>query len=178
MLATALFLHVVSAIGIFATLAVEWILLDRVRAAPTRAAEQEAARAFSVLPRIGAPSTALVLVTGLYLTAAEGVWSQGWPVLSIAGLVIIGVTGAVFGSSRPMASLARGGRPPDGRPPTNGLRKPLWARVAIALGIVALMTFQPGVAGSAEILGATVVLGAACMLWPSGKPSKTTNGTP
>jgi hypothetical protein len=169
MYALVLFVHVASAMGIFAALAMEWLLASRLEAATSGPEAAAAAKAFGILPRVGAPSTILVLFTGIYLTTAGGLWHAGWPVAGLVGLVLIGATGGLLGSGR----VARQARTLDatGAPARRVLQTPLQrasigARAWLGLAVVYLMTVQPGPAGSGIVLGLALVLAAATLLWP------------
>jgi hypothetical protein len=165
----ALFLHIVGALLLFATLAVEGVALRLFH----RAAATEAARSAAALLRINrtvGPLAALaILIPGMYMTATT--WGgAAWIMVSLVALVVIAVLGAVNGIR--ILALERTGAL------LAGMRNPLFAiswltRVGIALSVVFLMSVKPGALGAvlAIALGAGVGAGLGVAL------SKTIRGS-
>ena len=92
----ALFLHVVGALLLFVTLAVEGVALRQLSQAATTELARGAA-AMLRLNRIVGPLSALgVLVPGLYMTVTSWGW-VAWIVVALASWVVIAVLGAVNG---------------------------------------------------------------------------------
>ena len=158
-----LYVHIVGALGLFVALGLEWTALARLRGAATAEEARGALGALAPTRVIGPLSLAAILVAGLYLTAT----SVGWNVSSLAAMVVIAALGAAANASR-MPALGRSIGPLRG--PLDvalraRLRDPLlWSsiqvRVAIALGIVLLMTAKPDVVGAIVTLVAFAVAGA------------------
>jgi hypothetical protein len=153
----ALFLHVVGALLLFVTLAVEGVALRQLRRAATTEAAQGAA-ALLRLNRIVGPLSALaVLVPGLYMTATS--WGLvAWIVVALVSWVLIAVLGAVNGIR--ILALERS------QALLTVIRNPMFliswmTRVAIALGIVFLMTVKPGAVASALTIALAAAAGAA-----------------
>jgi hypothetical protein len=157
----ALFVHIVGAVLLFVTLTVEGVALRQLDAAATTEAAQGAAAMFRLNRMVGPLSALGVLIPGVYMTATTWGWVP-WIVVALGSWVVIAVLGAVNGIR--ILALER----------SNGLlagsRNPMFliswlTRVAIALGVVFLMTVKPGlVAAALAILIAAavgVVLGIA-----------------
>jgi len=153
----ALFLHVVGALVLFATLAFEWVGLRQIRSATL----SEQVRAWlGVLHgaiKAGFPSMLATVVTGVYMMVV--VWGQApWLVTTIGSLVL-------------MIVLARAAAP---RLKAMGqslgvVNDPLlWVSVqtrsTIALGIIFLKIAKPDWIGSLLTVGIAVVLGIVSAL--------------
>ena len=169
MFQVALFIHILSAMGIFVGLALEWRMIDRLRSARSTEQANAALEAFHLLPRIGAPSTVLVLLSGLYLTWVDDAWGQGWPGVAVGALVLLGALGAASGLGREKfvrILLRDGGVPGPMWPRVVGrrFRPPLMGRVTMALGVLFLMIDQPGLAGSLVLGGVVCTAGLAGLI--------------
>jgi hypothetical protein len=123
-----------------------------------------------LIGRIQPVSGTAILLTGIYMMAT--VWGGvAWIIIALAAIVLMVALGTALSGRRmapigPAAAAEKGSLSPDLR---QRLRDPLlWlsiqARVAIALGIVFLMTVKPGLGGALLTIGAAVVLGLASAL--------------
>src|SRR5574338_1517979 len=92
----ALFLHVVGALGIFAALGVEWAAAGALRRATDVAAARPWFAQLRSLGKVGGPSGATILVSGIYMGATAG-GRQAWIGLGFLGLVFLAVAGGVAG---------------------------------------------------------------------------------
>ena len=129
----AIFLHVVGALGLYSTLALEWAGHEQVR-------------------RVGGPSALLVLATGIYMTATR--WGpRPWIVIGLAAMVLMAIMGPTL-SRRPGAAALS-----------------LHLRTWLFLGIVFLMTTEPGLAGSLVVIGVAALIGVATAL-PARSPAR------
>jgi hypothetical protein len=166
----ALFLHIIGAVGLFIALSLEWISLWYLR----RVATVEQARPWltlSGLPgRVHLVSGAAILLPGIYMMAT--VWGGvAWIILTLAAMLLMIVLGMAL-TGRRMATIEAAlttERGPISHALHQRLRDPLlWAsiqlRIAIALGIVFLMTVKPGLGGALLTIGAAVVLGLTSAL--------------
>jgi hypothetical protein len=162
---TALFLHIVGALGIFAALGLEWTGLRQIRAA----AAPEPVRAWLLIlkgaSRVGLVSMLAVIVSGIYMMATA--WGPAaWIIVTIAALVLVIALALALSGPR-LAAIGRALAAQPGRlPPTFiGLANNplLWVsiqtRVAIVLGIVFLKVAKPDLGGSLLAIGAALVLG-------------------
>src|SRR5512146_1116111 len=105
MYSISLFLHIVGALGIFASLAIEQAGLVNLRRASTNAQAREWLALLRVLQRIQGPSALVLLVTGLYMMATH--WShQAWAGLGLVGMVLMAIIGAVV-TGRRMKAIGR-----------------------------------------------------------------------
>jgi hypothetical protein len=159
-----LFLHIVSAFGISAALALEALTLFRLRQAATYVDARRSIDLMPGLPAIMISSGVLLLISGGYLTTQMSGWSLPWIISALAGLILIAPLGAVSG--RRMRAIRRACV--DGGPAKPGfsalLRDPLLSvslniRIALTLGIALLMTAKPELRESISIIGVSVILG-------------------
>ena len=165
---TALFLHVIGALGLSVAFGLEWMGLSRLRYAMTAEQARMWIAAFAILPRLYIPSAVAVLLSGLYMTATVWGWGVGWTVVALAAMVLLAVLGAALTGPR-MAAIGRAIVAKDEAGPivlSQRLRDPfLWAsiqiRVAIVVGIVFLMTVKPDLRGALLTISVTAVLGLA-----------------
>jgi len=153
----ALFLHIVGALVLFATLAIEWISLRQIRTA--RFAEQVPPwlGVLTGSSKAGFPSMLATVVTGVYMMVV--VWGRTpWLVTTVGGLVL-------------MIVLARAAAPrlKALEQSFEVINNPLlWVsiqtRTAIALGIVFLKVAKPDWFGSLLTIGVAVALGVVSAL--------------
>jgi hypothetical protein len=161
----ALFLHILGAFGLIASVTLEAVGLRGMR----QATEADQARTWLAISRrlvirLAPASLGTILVSGLFMTALS--WGlTGWIAVALASLVVLAVIGA-FGTGMRMARLepavsqARGPLSDDLR---QRLRDPLLltslrVRVAIVLGVAFLMTVKPTfIAALAVVVLAAVV---------------------
>ena len=159
--ALAVFVHVTSAMGLFASLAIEAASLLHARRAGS--AHREVALAgYRWVGRVGPPSLAGVVLAGLYLAGTAWGWREPWIDVALAGLAMIGVVGATMTFGR-IGRLARAGDRGGFDDPV--LWRSLTLRTALVLGVEFLMTVKPGWAGS---LGAIAVAIGAGLI--GGRP--------
>jgi hypothetical protein len=168
-----LFVHILGALGIFMGLSLEWLLAAGIGRARTDAELREAAAAFGILPVLGAPSTVVVLLSGIYLATASTRWQAGWPVAAVVGLVALALIGAFFGGARPAQRASRLLQTHAALPVglRSALRSPLprrsvWGRLWLAVGIVYLMAVKPDLAGSLVVLAVTAAAAAVTLAAP------------
>lgn len=166
----ALFLHIVGALGFFVALGLEWISLRHLRRATTAEQVREWMRVPNKMGRLGMIAMLTLLGAGFYMmvTAWGGV---AWITVTLGALVLMILLGMVITGRRMaaigrMVNTARGPLSPTLQPL---LHDPvLWVsmqtRVAIALGIVFLMTVKPDLGGSLLTIGVAIVLGLASAL--------------
>lgn len=163
----ALFIHIVGALGLFIGLGLEWTSLWHLRHATTAEQVKPWFFNFAWLGRLYPIAWLAILLPGFYMAAT--VWGGvAWLGVALAGVILIGVLGGALTGRRmavigPLVATARGAISPTLR---QRLSDPLlWAsiqtRVAIALGIVFLMTVKPGLGGALLTIGVAVVLGLA-----------------
>jgi hypothetical protein len=156
------FFHVLGAVGLFAAWAIEAAALQQVRRAKTF----EEARA---VIRVRGRSTALG-PAGMLVAVGTGIWmmwdrwgQQPWmaaALVAIAIIVIVGMGMERRAGPRVRRSLANSPAS-DLRSAIAPLVASLTVRIAVGIGILALMTSKPGATGSAGILAGAIVTGVA-----------------
>ena len=168
----ALFLHIVGALGVFTALGLEWTCLWHLRRATTAEQAQQWLGGFAFLGRVYPVSWTAIILPGIYMTITVWGW-VAWIGNALAAILLLPILGVALSGRQlavigPAVAAERGLLSPTLR---QRLADPLlWAsiqtRVAIALGIIFLMTVKPGLGGSLLTIGVAVVLGLASA-WPA-----------
>ena len=150
--------------GLFAALGIETVAVRRLQRAPTVDEARTWSGALREGGRVGLIAMVTLLIAGVWMMAIR--WGpEPWVVVSLAGVGLMAILGGTL-TRRAMRRL--GSSPAEGsvRLPTavqtiigRSLVVSLWLRVAIAVGILGLMTVKPEAPGSLAILGAAVVVG-------------------
>jgi hypothetical protein len=159
-----LFAHVVSSLGIAAALSIAMISLIHLRKATTVREARLWIEFASGLPALAIVSLALLLVSGIYMTAQLGGWNLAWPKVALGALILIGPLGAVTGWRLRAIHLACLASNPNEHELFARLRDPFLVismnlRIALVLGIVLLMTAKPEMRQSVGIVVSSVFLG-------------------
>jgi len=153
----ALFLHIVGALVLFATLTLEWVSLRQIRTA--RFAEQVPPwlGALNGSSKAGLPSMLTTVVTGVYMMVV--VWGRApWLVTTVGALVLmIVLTRAAAPRLKALGQSFEAVNDPL-------LWVSIQTRAAIALGIVFLKVAKPDWTGSLLTVGGAVVLGVVSAL--------------
>ena len=165
MYSVLVFLHIVGALGLFASIAVELASLAGLRRATTGAQVREWMGVIRGLGRVHGPAGLLILATGFYFVATR--WGhQAWIGLAIVGMVVMAILGAGVTGRRMRAiglelSAATGPIPVGVRRRLDDpvLRMSVALRAAIGLGIVFNMAVKPAAGGALAALGVAVVVG-------------------
>ena|SRR5215469_13559659 len=166
-----LFVHVVTALGVFAALALEAASLFRLRQSATSEQAQAWMDLVPGLPQMTMSTFLLLLLSGFYLTAQMSGWSLAWPKLAVAALVLVGPFGAISGRRmRAIRNILRTSDPNQselvGKLQDPYLKFSLSLRISLVLGIVLLMTAKPGMTESLSILGVFAVVGLVLAFLP------------
>jgi hypothetical protein len=166
----ALFFHIVGALGFFVALGLEWTRLRQIQDATTTEQVRASMRIYKSVRRFGMASMLTILVFGFYLAAVA--WGgPAWITVALGSLVLIIVITIVL--TRPRIATIEQALHAEKGPLSPSLQQLanhplLWisiqTRVAIALGVVFLMTVKPGWAGSLLTIGVATVLGLAASL--------------
>lgn len=160
-----LFLHIVGALGLFASLAIEQAGLVNLRRAQTIAQAREWLSLLRTLQRIQGPSALVLVATGLYMMATR--WShQAWAGLGLVGMVVMAIVG-ISVTGRRMKGIGRAMPAADGPLPgalrarldDSALGTSASVRVALALGIVFNMSVKPATPGAVAALVVATGLG-------------------
>jgi hypothetical protein len=165
-----LFVHVLSAMALFGVLAVETVALASLR----RPATLDEGRKWMALMRrtgrLGPIAMVPLLAAGIWMMALR--WDAApWIVAALAGVAAMAVlAGAVTRRAMRRFAQSLGARAelsPGGiaaLADAGPLALSLWLRVALAIGILALMTMKPGVLGSIGVMALAAALGVAAAL--------------
>ena len=94
------FLHVASAVGLFAVLAVEWVSLRGLTKSTTYEQAREWAGLVDLLLPLGLPATLVVLASGIYLATTAGFWELSWVNLAVPTYILVVIAGAIVGPRR------------------------------------------------------------------------------
>lgn len=166
----ALFFHVAGALGFFATLGLEWISLRHLQRATTAEQVREWLLVPNEVRREGMVSMMALLTSGLYMMAK--VWgSVAWIFVTLGAIVLMIILSMAISGLR-MKAIVRAVSSEQGAIPHTlylSLHDPvLWiamkTRVAMALGIVFLMTVKPNILESLLTIGIAILLGFASAL--------------
>ena len=165
-----LFVHIGGALGFFVALGVEWISMRQLRGAATVEHVREWLRVATGVRRLGMAAMLTLLVSGFGMMALAHS-SGAWLMVAFGSLILLSVL-AVTLSFKRIGIITRAMTTEAG--PVSAslrdlLRHPLlWiaiqTRVALALGIVFLMTDKPDLGGSLLTIGVATVLGLVLAL--------------
>ncbi len=170
----ALFFHIVGALGFFASLGLEWLSLRQLRNATTVEQVREWGHLSTLVGRMAMASMGIILVFGFYLMAVASI-GAAWLIVAFWLFVLLIILAAALTSPRLRAikRATTGEHGPASPTLLRLLHHPLlWisiqTRLAIALGVVFLMTVKPGLSGALVTAGIAVALGlASALLLPS-----------
>jgi hypothetical protein len=175
-----IFLHVLGGVGLFIGLGIEVVAVRRLQRTVTADQARTWMGLLGEAVRIGPVSMVTILIAGVWMMAIR--WGpEPWILTALFGLIVMAILGAAL-TRRTMAglgpSLAGGG---DELPAKfralvtcGSLPFSLWLRVAIAVGILGLMTVKPDALGSLAIMGAAIVLGAGAAMRPGRRRAPAT----
>jgi hypothetical protein len=161
-----LFLHILGAVALFAAISVEAVSLAALHRTEKPADVRTWLGRLTVPFRLGPPVMIAILVSGVGMMAM-GWGSQAWLVAAFIGFVAMGAIGGLVslrGLRRLRAALASETGPTVSdafrsvRSQT-ALGASLVLRLTIGIGIVALMSFKPGILGSSLVLAGLGLVG-------------------
>lgn len=164
MYSAVLFVHVVSAMGIFAALSLEAVGIFRLRKA-TCASEARLWLEFAPgLPPLTIASFVFMLLSGIFIATQSSEWMLAWLRVALGALLLIAPLGAITGRRMRAirkACAANGTSAPD---LSAKLRDPFLkfsmnVRIAVVLGIVLLMTAKPELRESLGIVVSALFVG-------------------
>ena len=149
----ALFLHIVSAVGFFMALGLEWTGLWQIRSATTPQQVGGWMRILKSVRKFGFASMLTAVITGIYMMVTDS-GAEAWIIVTMGSLVLVIVLAQVVTAPR-MAAIGRAlatEKVPLSQTFHSLANHPLlWisiqTRVAIALGIVFLKTAKPDLGG-------------------------------
>jgi hypothetical protein len=159
-----LFVHVVSALGVFAALSLEAVGLAHLRRAATASEARFWIEFAPGLPALAIGSLVLLLLSGIFMTVQMAGWTLAWTRVAMGALILIGPLGAVTGRRMRAIRAACAANNRSGSDLFAKLRDPFLVfsmnmRIALVLGIVLLMTAKPELRESLGIVVSPVFLG-------------------
>lgn len=166
------FVHVLGAVGIFASLGIESIALRRLQQEIAAGTARSWLGLIALAGRLGALSMLVTVVAGVALMLT-GWRYQPWIAAAFAGILATAALGSA--SIRPLRKvrlMVAGQGGPElsvevrGALSNRALAISVRLRIANAIGILALMAMKPGTAGSCAIVAAALAVGLASSLRP------------
>ena len=159
-----LFVHVVSALGVFAALSLEAVGLVHLRRATTASEARLWIEFAPGLRALAIGSLVFLLISGIFMTAQMGGWTLAWPRVALGALILVAPLGAVTGSRMRAIRAACAANKPNESDLQGKLRDPFLKfsmnhRIPLGLGIVLLMTAKPELRQSVGIVVSAVFLG-------------------
>lgn len=164
----ALFAHIVGVLTLFITMALQWLITLRVRRAGSVGQVREWSGLATGVNRLAPVTGVLILGAGIYMSAVAWSVSTAWIDVSLAAMVIMMVFGmGVVG--RRLKAIQRAAVEASGDAMPVALRArvddpALWVSmqmaVAVALGIVFMMTNKPSLTISIGAVIVSLALGA------------------
>lgn len=158
-----IFIHVLGAAAMFAAWAAESMTILQLRRATSVDEAQSFMRLLKKQRHWGPVAMLVVLATGIWMGIS--LWGhQHWMATAFAAMILIAIVGVAL-SRRTMPRLKEiladkpGYLPGDFSAATVPLVASLQVRISIGVGIVALMTMKPGLAGSLLILSIAIGMG-------------------
>ena len=176
------FFHVLGAVGLFAALGIEAVAVGRLGRTDATDGAREALGSLQRNDRLGGISMLVLLASGAWMMASWG--AQPWLSAAFVAIVFMGIAGGAVSSRRIRrlrAALAaeRGAALSE---PFRTLRSnvalavSLRLRIAIGVGILALMTLKPSALGSALLVLAAVAAGLVASLPLAGVRTRASVG--
>lgn len=161
-----LFVHILSALGLFLGYGLEWTVSALLRHSSTTDQARAWLRVYRVSPSVTGVALAVLILSGGWLAALTGGMKQGWLIVSVGGIVVALMIG--FALILPRVGAIRGALPEGNLPLTPEALLQLQSavlptlirvRVLLAAGIVYLMTTKPPLGASLIVLAASMVIG-------------------
>ncbi len=174
--AIALFLHIISAMGIFIGLGMEGLTLRHLADAETGSQALAWTNSTKIMRNVFAISSVLLLLSGIYLE--EAVW--GWTAWVIAGLILLVALSGYGNTSakKIMANVNSLSKNNEPIPPEikNKISDPTYLRMLklrlpVAAGIIFIMTMKPGWFGSVVAIVISFIIGYL-ISFPKGEKVK------
>lgn len=164
----ALFAHIVGVLTLFISMALQWLITLRLRSAGSLAQAREWSGIAKSLNRLAPVSGVLILGAGIYMTAISWSMLTSWVDVSLAAMAIMMALGMGVVARR-LRAIQRAAAAATTEAIPAAMRDQiddpaLWVSmqmsIAVALGIVFMMTTKPNLTGSVVVVIATLALGA------------------
>jgi hypothetical protein len=150
------FIHVASAMTMFAAFAIEFFTLRQLRRVTEPAQQRAALVGFRLMPVIGGPGLLFTIASGSYLAVTVWGWTAAWIRVGFSSLLLISILGVAM--NLPVVPRMLKTETVEPR----GIRR-VWfsfvLRVFLFLGILFLMTVKPPMAMALEAMSVAAVLG-------------------
>jgi hypothetical protein len=170
-----LFVHVVSALGIFAALSFEAATLRRLRGAADSSEARVWLEYLPDLPAWGIAAFVFMLFSGIYLATEMSGWMLAWVRVAMGTLILLAPLGGIAGRKMRAIRLACAGDNAGDAGLPGMLRDPFLKfsinlRIALVLGVVLLMTAKPDLLESLGVIAGFGVLGlvSTAVFWRAG----------
>jgi hypothetical protein len=161
-----LFVHILSALGLFLGYGLEWTVSALLRHSSTTDQVRAWLRVYRVSPPVTGAALVLLILSGGWLSAMTGGMNHGWLIVSVAGIgvgLLIGFAVILPRLRAIRAALPEGNLPlsPEALLQLQNAALPTMVRVRtmLAVGIVYLMTAKPPLGASLIALAVAMVLG-------------------
>jgi hypothetical protein len=159
-----LFVHVASALGIFAALSFEAATLRRLRASPGSREARVWLEYSPDLPAWGLAAFVFMLFSGIYLATEMSGWPLAWVRVAMGTLILLAPLGGISGRKMRAIRLACAANQAEQPGFPGMLRDPFLKfsinlRIALVLGVVLLMTSKPDLLESLGAIVGFAVLG-------------------
>jgi hypothetical protein len=163
----ALFAHILGVLGLFVGLSFIWAGVLRLRRARTVAQVREGIGLTGIVRGLVPTASVLILVAGIYMTVTAWDSDPPWILLSLVGLIVMGVLGGIV-SARRLNAIEKAVVEDAAEPIPPALQRRIADPILLAsvqtagiigLGVVFLMTIKPDLLGSLITLAVTLVLG-------------------
>lgn len=159
-----LFVHVVSALGIFAALSFEAATLRRLRGSAGSPQARVWLEYSPDLPAWGLAAFVFMLFSGIYLATEMSGWMLAWVRVAMGTLVLLAPLGGIAARKMRAIRLACAGDQGEAAGLAAMLRDPFLKvsinlRIALVLGVVLLMTGKPALLGSLAVMAGFAALG-------------------
>ena len=141
-----LFIHVASAMGVFAALGVEALALAHLSRSAGNGMARAALADLGSARRLGGPAMLLLIVSGFWLATAYWHWQGAWMGLGFLGLVAVAAIGGLMTGRavrRLVPRLNEPGFDDALRKVDPLLRRSLLIRTVLLAAVVYLMTVKP-----------------------------------
>jgi hypothetical protein len=161
------FVHVLSAMSVSGSLAIEGVMLLRLRRAATALEMRDALHSLRALRLIGPVTLAPTMMSGMYLARTVWGWHTAWIDVALASLVA-GLGGGAVATALRVRHLKEPDRRNDDYRRDPVLRVSFLMKAATFTGIVFLMTVKPGLELSlAGMIAAAVagILASIATVW-------------
>jgi Predicted integral membrane protein (DUF2269) len=166
----ALFLHILSVLGLYIAIGLEWTMLQRIRQASTVTQVREWLSIHGALNKVHAVVGPAILLSGLYMTLTRWGITTAWITISLVLLLVISILGLLINARR-LGALASAAQTDSSTRPSPALSRLINDPVLftsgttmgmVGLGIVCLMVVKPDLIASLAIIGVAALLGLAC----------------